>query len=376
MRYRTMGKTGWQISEVSLGGAYLMGNDPERAQESTNEVVRRAVELGINYIDTAPLYGKSEELLGGALEGVAEHFYIATKVGYDPPNFDYRGDSVLWSIERSLQRMRIPKLATAQIHEVNMAGWERITEPGGTLEGLREAQKRGLCERIGITGRAIPLLAKLAETGEFDTMLVYHDYHPCSQRAAKAVIPAAAAHDMGVVVATPLAGLLFADEPRRSEAVAAISDPVEQERVQRVLERLQDLPGTHAQNAFQYILTDPRVATVSSGAANIAELEDVAQASEMGPLSLVLASGFGQDYVIFASVVTAADIQHFFVRSIGELCYNFDKLILKGFFCPSIVNLPKLIFWRRDVNFNMQNSSKVGELIKWGLARLKSFRGF
>ena len=165
MKYREMGRTGWQISEVSLGGAYLMGSDPERAQESTDEVVRRAVELGINYIDTAPLYGKSEELLGGALEGVAEHFYVATKVGYDPPNFDYRGDSVLWSIERSLQRMRIPKLATAQIHEVNMAGWERIMERGGTLEGLKEAQKRGLCERIGITGRAIPLLAKLADTG-------------------------------------------------------------------------------------------------------------------------------------------------------------------------------------------------------------------
>ncbi len=265
-----------------------MGTDPERTQKSTNEVVRRSVELGINYIDTAPLYGKSEELLGGALEGVAEHFYVATKVGYDPPNFDYRGDSVLWSIERSLQRMRIPKLATAQIHEVNMAGWERIMERGGTLEGLREAQKRGLCERIGITGRAIPLLAKLADTGEFDTMLVYHDYHPCSQRAAKAVIPSAATHNMGVVVATPLAGLLFADEPRRSEAVAAISDPVEGERVQRVLDRLQDVPGTFAQNAFQYILTDSRVTTVSSGAANITELEDVAQASEMEPLSSAL----------------------------------------------------------------------------------------
>ena len=115
-------------------------------------------------------------------------------------------------------------------------------------------------------------------------MLVYHDYHPCSQRAAKAVIPAAAAHNMGVVVATPLAGLLFADEPRRSEAVAAISDEAERERVQRVLGRLEEIPGTLAQNAFQYILTDPRVTTVSSGAANIAELEDVAQASEMGPL--------------------------------------------------------------------------------------------
>ena len=165
MKYREMGKTGWQISEVSLGGAYLMGNDPEHAQESTDKVVKCAVELGINYIDTAPLYGKSEELLGGALDGVAEHFYIANKVGFDPPDFDYRGDSVLWSIERSLQRMRIPKLATAQIHEVNLAGWERITEPGGTLEGLREAQKRGLCERIGITGRAIPLLANSRTPG-------------------------------------------------------------------------------------------------------------------------------------------------------------------------------------------------------------------
>ena len=288
MKYREMGRTGWQISEVSLGGAYLMGTDPERAQESTGEVLRHALKLGINYIDTAPLYGKSEELLGGALEGVAEHFYVATKVGYDPPNFDYRGDSVLWSIERSLQRLCIPKLATAQIHEVNMAGWERIMEPGGTLEGLKEAQKRGLCERIGITGRAIPLLAKLADTGEFDTILVYHDYHPCSQRAVKAVIPSAAAHNMGIVIATPLAGLLFADEPRRSGAVAAIEDEAERERVQRVLERLQDVPGTHAQNAFQYILADSRVTTVSSGAANIAELEDVAQASEMGPLPSAL----------------------------------------------------------------------------------------
>ncbi len=289
-----MGRTGWQISEVSLGGAYLMGTDPDRAQESTSEVVRRALESGINYIDTAPLYGKSEELLGGALEGVAEHFYVATKVGFDPQNFDYCRDSVLWSIERSLQRLRIPKLGTAQIHEVNLAGWERIMEPGGTLEGLREAQKRGLCERIGITGRAIPLLAKLAGTGEFDTMLVYHDYHPCSQRAARAVIPSAAAHDMGLVIATPLAGLLFADEPRRSEAVTAIADETEQKRVQRVLQRLHDVPGTFAQNAFQYILADSRVTTVSSGAANLPELEDVIQASEMGPLPSSLCQELNQ----------------------------------------------------------------------------------
>ena len=129
---------------------------------------------------------------------------------------------------------------------------------------------------------------------------------------------------MGVVVATPLAGLLFADEPRRSEAVAGISDEVERRRVQRVLERLQDVPGTHAQNAFQYILTDSRVTTVSSGAANITELEDVAQASEMGPLPAAFASGVGSDYVIFY-INSYCLRSHFFIRSIRELCYNFAK---------------------------------------------------
>jgi L-galactose dehydrogenase len=280
VKYRTFGSTGVQVSEVSLGGAYLMGNDPDRVQESTAAVVRRAMELGINYIDTAPLYGRSEELLGGALEGISEAFYVATKVGFDPQDFDYRRDSVLWSLERSLKRLRIPKLFVAQIHEVNLAGWERITEPGGTLEGLREAQRRGLCNHIGITGRAIPLLAQLAETGEFDTVLVYHDYHPYSQKAAEAVIPAAAAQNMGIVTATVLAGGLFSDEPRREKALAGIADEVERAEARRVIQRLEALPGTVPQNAFRFVLADSRVSTVSSGAANVAELEEVVQASE------------------------------------------------------------------------------------------------
>ncbi len=165
-----------------------------------------------------------------------------------------------------------------------MAGWERIMEPGGTLEGLREAQKQGLCERIGVTGRAIPLLARLAGTGEFDTMLVYHDYHPYSQKAAEMVIPSAAAQKMGIVIATVLAGGLFADATRRVKALAAISDDDERESARRIIERLQGEPGTVAQNAFRYVLADSRSTTIVSGAANVAELEDVAQAPEMGSL--------------------------------------------------------------------------------------------
>ena len=285
MRYRPFGKTGVRVSEVSLGGAYIGGTDPEREKENAVQIVRRAEALGINYIDTAPLYRGSEALFGYALEAAKARMHVATKVGFDPEDFDYRRDSVLRSLEKSLKRLRIPKLFSAQIHQVSEAGWERIMEPGGTLEGLREAQKRGLCDHVGITDRAIPLLAELARTGEFDALLVFLDYHPLSQKAAEEVIPAAAAGGMGIVVATVLAGGLFSDAPRRKAALEDLGDQVERARAERIIGRLKDGPGTVPRNAFRYVLADARVSTVSSGAATAAELDDVSRASEAGPLA-------------------------------------------------------------------------------------------
>ncbi len=285
MRYRRMGRTGWQVSEVSLGGAYLVGADPDRALENVRSVVSRALDLGINYIDTAPIYGmgRCEELLGRALEGEARPFYLSTKVGFEPEDFDYTRDSVLWSIERSLKRLGVPKLSVAQFHD-NQVSWERITAPEGTLEGLRAARQRGLCEYIGVTGRAIPLLTSLVETGEFDTVLAYHDYHPCSQVAAQDLVPAARAHDTGIVIASVLAGGLFGHRPRREELLASMAQ-TERRRALDVIERLQEEPGTLARSAFRFVLADPTISTIASGAASVSEIEDVAQASDMGPLS-------------------------------------------------------------------------------------------
>ena len=277
-----LGRTGLSVSEVSLGGAYLKGPDPERHEENAAAVVRRAAELGINYLDTAPGYGPSEALLGPALAQAGRPFRVATKVGFVPEDIDFRRDSVVASLEASLRKLRIDRLAVAQIHEVNLVGWERIMEPGGALDGLRAARDAGLCEAIGITGRAIPLLARLAETGEFDTVLVYHDYHPASQSAREAVIPAAAKQDMGIVVGTPL-GALFGHEAKRAQTLATLSDG-ERRSAERVIDRLRREPGTLAQHAFRYIMADEAVSTVSSGAADVQQLEDVAEASAMGAM--------------------------------------------------------------------------------------------
>ena len=216
MRYRRLGRTEINVSSVSLGGAYIGGRNIDRMEKNAIEIVSRAWEAGCNYIDTAPLYGESERLLGRALSAVKQPFFIATKVGFKPEGFDYKRDSVLTSLERSLGLLGVDKVTVAQIHEVNLAGWDRIMESGGALEGLREAQQRGLCDFIGITARAIPLLTELSETGEFDTVLCYHDYHPCKKLAVEQVIPAATASDMGIVIATPLAGGTCARTPSRS----------------------------------------------------------------------------------------------------------------------------------------------------------------
>jgi len=286
MRYRRFGRTKLELSEISLGGAYIGGNDPGRVEENARDIIVRALELGCNYIDTAPLYGESQRLIGEGLKDLTAPIHIATKVGFKPEGFDYKRDSVLRSLERSLELLRVEKLALAQIHEVNLAGEERILEVGGTLEGLREAQKRGWCDFVGITGRAIPLLAQLAATGEFDALLCYHDYHPCVQLAAEEVLPAAVETDMGIVIATPLAGGLYVEGEQQERAVAQrFENPEERASAWGVIEGLRQEESSLPQSAFRWILADERVATVSSGASNVAELEEVIVAGTMEPLA-------------------------------------------------------------------------------------------
>ena len=87
---------------------------------------------------------------------------------------------------------------------------------------------------------------------------------------------------MGIIVGTPLGGL-FGHEAARSKALAALSDR-ERSGAEAVIKRLRREPGTLARNAFRYILADEAVSTVSSGAADAAQLEDVAAASATGPM--------------------------------------------------------------------------------------------
>ena len=105
MQYRTLGKTGLKVSELGMGGLFVSSFGAER--KDARRAVRRALELGVNYFDTAPGYHDSEEVLGWALEGVEEPYVLSTKLGGRPKPFDPQDkDALRRSVQESLRLLR------------------------------------------------------------------------------------------------------------------------------------------------------------------------------------------------------------------------------------------------------------------------------
>ena len=159
-------------------------------------MVERALELGINYFDTAPLYGqgRSEKVLGHALKGVDAPYYLATKVGYYPAPFDYTRDTVWRGFEASLLRLQRDSVDLLQLHEAEQAGWEGIFGRGRALEAMIEIRDQGLAQHIGLTGSDLELMRDvLAECDDFVSVITFLKYDLLVQTAKEILLPTAAA---------------------------------------------------------------------------------------------------------------------------------------------------------------------------------------
>ena len=197
MNYRTFGKTGWEVSEIGMGGSWFYGRPEEGLLPVSHgvEMVETALEKGVNYFDTAPLYGKgrSEEVMGVALNGVTEPYYLATKVGYFPEPFDYTRDTVLRGFDESLKRLNRDHVDLLQIHEAEKAGWDGIFGTGRALEAMLEIWEQGAATHLGLTGSDLGLMSRvLRETDAFVSVLTFCKYDLVTQEAAAELIPTAA----------------------------------------------------------------------------------------------------------------------------------------------------------------------------------------
>jgi aryl-alcohol dehydrogenase-like predicted oxidoreductase len=194
MRYRELGRTGVSLSVLGVGGGRL--GLTQAGDDGAAAILDRALELGVNYIDTATSYGRgvSEERIGRALSGRRDRVFLATKL-------DQREkDAATAELRGSLARLQTEWLDLIQVHAVNdRETLDRILAPGGVVEALEEARRAGGVRFIGITGHREPAVLRAAlERYDFDTVRL-----PCGCMDASdfldAVMPLARQHRTGLL---------------------------------------------------------------------------------------------------------------------------------------------------------------------------------
>jgi aryl-alcohol dehydrogenase-like predicted oxidoreductase len=314
MKYRVLGRTGLSVSEVGFGGAGIGHAWGTTSDEACVRAVRRAVELGINFFDTSPMYGagRSEENLGRGLVGQRERVYIATKVRLrTEEDLADMAAAVRRSVEQSLGRLRTDRIEVLQIHhQVGPEGGHylaaagpppryafRLTAASGLelAEAMQRMVQAGKVRFLGITawdGRPEAIQPLLA-SGKFQTAQIL--YNLLNQTALDAppigfdgvdqgrALITARQHNVGVIgirshAAGALADTLDRDAPPDSEVAQDFARS-------RKLAFLHKGPYTTlSQVALRFCLDNPDIATVVPGVKNLAELEEAAACSDLPPL--------------------------------------------------------------------------------------------
>lgn len=205
MQFRKLGKTDLEVSVLGYGASPL-GNEFEEIDVREGErAVHMAIDLGVNFFDTSPYYGRtlSEERLGRALGTRRQKIVLATKCGrYDVEKFDFSAERVRTSIDESLRRLRTDYVDIYQMHDIEFVDREQVLNEA--LPVARELQKAGKCRYVGITGLPLGILRDVAERGEVDTILSYARYNLMVDDLDTELRPFCEDNGIGLINASPL----------------------------------------------------------------------------------------------------------------------------------------------------------------------------
>ena len=220
LEVRRLGRTEMKPKALGLGGGHLAG--PEQSDEVAIATVRSAIEQGINFVDTAPDYGFSEQRIGMALAGGwRDKVYLQTKVGSHPKFLrDWSKEATTWSLENSFKMLQTDYVDSVLIHGPRFD----IEEPlGFCLDVMVDWKERG---RIGAVGVAVrqPEFHKRAIEAGVDIVLSFLNYTLLDQTLADETIPFAIEHDVGIIIGSPLGNSLLAGpEPIQKEESFGVS---------------------------------------------------------------------------------------------------------------------------------------------------------
>ena len=192
MEYRILGKTGLKISRMGFGGIPIQRIDAA----GTKKLMHQLKDAGINYIDTARGYTTSEENLGWGLEGIREHFVIASK------SMSRDKASMAKDIETSLQKLRTDYIDIYQVHNATPEQLEQVCAPGGALEALKEAKAAGKIGHIGLTAHSLEVFEKALETDWVETLMFPYNI---VETQGEELIEKCAQNNIGFICMKPLA---------------------------------------------------------------------------------------------------------------------------------------------------------------------------
>jgi len=292
MRYRHLGTSGVQVSVVGVG-CNRIGRTVDL--DGAKAMVKRALDEGINFFDTADVYGsqsgRSEEFLGEAFAGLWDRIVVATKVAMRVGNgVNDRGASryhILHGVEASLRRLKSDHIDLYYIHE-----WDAETPLEETLRALEDLARGGKVRYLGASNFAAWQLARahaLAELRDWNSFVVtQEEYHLLRRDVEREVIPYARYAKLGIVPYFPLAGGLLTGKYQRGDALsptrANYITPFLTERNFEILDRLRAFVARRDRSlgelAIAWLLSEPQVCAVISGATNADQISENARASE------------------------------------------------------------------------------------------------
>lgn len=255
---RRLGRTGMRPKALGLGCAHL------KSDREAVEAIRRAIELGMDYLDTSPAYGESERRVGLALgDGWRERVYLETKVGTHPQRRqDFSAEATRWSVQNSLKILKTDYLDAVLIHDPHDI--EDPLAPGRALEELLRMKDEGIVRHLGLGIRNQEFHKRAIETGQVEIVLSHTDCTLLNQSLVKTTIPLARQFDVGIILASALAGgSLAGPEPKHNARAHAMWDWCQQRGV-----NLRDL-------ALQFCLALPIDGIVMPGPSNKEEVEEV-----------------------------------------------------------------------------------------------------
>jgi len=292
MNYRTLGKTGLQVSEVGYG-AWGIGKTSwiGASDDESTKALHKSIDLGLNFIDTALGYGEghSERLVGQVVKERSETIYVATKIPPKnrqwpaqagvPAEETFPADHVIACTEQSLKNLGMDTIDVQQFHVWS----DEWVDQGDWLEAVQKLKEQGKIRYFGVSinDHQPENAIKLIKTGIVDTVQVI--YNIFDQSPEDRLLPVCEEHHVGVIVRVPLdeGGLTgqitpnttFNEGDFRNGYFRGDRKQEVYERVQKITSDLQISVDQMAETALRYILSHSAVSTVIPGMRSIRNVE-------------------------------------------------------------------------------------------------------